>query len=71
MLQHAQEHTTSERLLPADQVANAFSVSLATVRRLIRSGRLPSVRIGRCRRIPASALDRIGREGIASGGADV
>jgi excisionase family DNA binding protein len=34
-----------------------LGVGLTTVKALIRSGELESVRIGRCRRIPAEALE--------------
>lgn len=46
----------SFHLLTVPQAAERLSVSVATVRRLIRSGQLPSVTLGRCRRIPSTVL---------------
>jgi excisionase family DNA binding protein len=40
---------------PAD-VQRLLRVSASTVTRLMRSGALPTVKIGRCRRVPARAL---------------
>ena len=46
----------STDLLTVEQVMARLQVSKHTVYRLIRTRRLRSVRIGRCRRIPATAL---------------
>ncbi|MFL6238639.1 MAG: helix-turn-helix domain-containing protein [Actinomycetes bacterium] len=43
-------------LLTAEQAAEALGVGRTTVYGLLRSGLLKSVRVGRLRRIPASAL---------------
>jgi excisionase family DNA binding protein len=49
-------------LLTVGQVMARLQVSKHTVYHLIRSRRLRSVRIGRCRRIPATALAAYVRE---------
>lgn len=41
----------------AEQVAEAFAISLAAAYRLMRSGELETVYIGGCRRVPADALE--------------
>lgn len=46
----------STDLLTVGQVMARLQVSKHTVYQLIRTRRLRSVRIGRCRRIPATAL---------------
>ncbi len=38
------------RLVTIDDVAEMLQVSVATVRRLVRSGKIPAVRVGRCLR---------------------
>jgi excisionase family DNA binding protein len=43
------------------EVAALLRVHPVTVRRRIRCGRLPAVRIGRSIRVPAGALDRLDR----------
>lgn len=45
------------RLLTVPEAMAQLNVSRWTLYNLIRSGELPSVTIGRCRRIPATALD--------------
>jgi excisionase family DNA binding protein len=40
------------------QLAERLGFHVESVRRLLRQGRLPSVRIGRRLRVPADALDR-------------
>jgi excisionase family DNA binding protein len=45
-----------ELLLTPEAAAEVLSVGRTTVYWLMREGRLPSVRIGRSRRIPAAAL---------------
>ncbi|MBW3664813.1 MAG: helix-turn-helix domain-containing protein [Actinobacteria bacterium] len=44
-------------LLTAAEVADQLRVSTMTVYRLIRSGELPAVRVGRNYRVAAEALD--------------
>ncbi|WP_255950152.1 helix-turn-helix domain-containing protein [Streptomyces odontomachi] len=46
----------SEELLTVPQVMARLKVGRSTVYDLIRSRRLPSLTIGRARRVPASAL---------------
>lgn len=48
---------TSNDLLTRDEAAEVLRVSLTTMSRIIGSGRLPHLRIGRAVRIPREALD--------------
>jgi excisionase family DNA binding protein len=50
-------HDDGPALLTAPQVATSLQVSLRTVRRLIRSGSLPVVRIGRILRVRGADLE--------------
>jgi excisionase family DNA binding protein len=43
-------------LVDVKEAAKRLSVSRRTVQSLLYSGQLPSVRVGRCRRIPVSEL---------------
>jgi excisionase family DNA binding protein len=63
-LSSATENAASDRLVSCDVAAEVLDVSLATIRRFVAAGSLASVRVGRCRRIPASALERAIREGL-------
>jgi excisionase family DNA binding protein len=54
----------NDRLLRVPEVAERLATSTGFVWGLIREGALPSVKIARCRRIPASALERLVREGL-------
>ena len=55
-----------EDLLTIEQTAEYLQVSVSTVRRMVRDGRLRSVSLGRLRRVPRSAL----KELIAQGGGE-
>ncbi|GAA0509686.1 helix-turn-helix domain-containing protein [Saccharopolyspora thermophila] len=44
-------------LLTVEQAAERLSLSRTTMFRLIKTGEIASVRIGKARRIPAEALD--------------
>lgn len=48
---------TSNDLLTRSEAADVLRVSLTTMSRIIGSGRLPHLRIGRAVRIPREALD--------------
>ena len=50
--------TVGQMLLRPTEAAAILGIGRTTLYALIRSGALPSVRIGGSRRIPASALDR-------------
>jgi excisionase family DNA binding protein len=50
-------HDDRPALLTAPQVATSLQVSLRTIRRLIRSGALPVVRIGRTLRVRGADLE--------------
>jgi excisionase family DNA binding protein len=58
-----QSEPAAPRLLTVDQVAKDATISPRHVRQLILDGRLESIRIGRCVRVPRAAVDRL----IASG----
>ena len=49
---------SSETLLTVKDVARRLSIGRTTVYELIARGELAAVRIGRARRIPASAVER-------------
>ena len=55
-------------LLRVDEAAAILQVSSKTVRRLLASGDLRAVRIGRLVRIPLSEIDRLIAAGCPSGG---
>jgi len=46
-----------ERVYTVDEVAAIFRVPSGTVRRLIRRGDLPAIRLGRTYRVPRSVID--------------
>jgi excisionase family DNA binding protein len=50
-------HTRMEPLLTTFDAADRLQVSIRTVRRLMTSGKLKSLRIGRLRRITTAALE--------------
>lgn len=43
-------------LMTLDQTAEALSLSRSSIQRLIKSGMLPSVKVGGSRRIPTTAV---------------
>jgi excisionase family DNA binding protein len=49
---------TNELLLTVGQAAGRLNLSERTGWNLVRTGRLPSVKIGKSRRVPATALER-------------
>ena len=50
------DKTTPPRLLRIKEVADTLAVSAVTVYRMCEAGQLPSITLGRARRVPASAL---------------
>jgi excisionase family DNA binding protein len=52
-------------LLTAEEVAEALNVGRCTVYDLIRTGQLPSFKIGKLRRIPVDAVHEFARRMIA------
>ena len=48
--------SASDTYLTVDEVAAVLKISRWKVYRLLRSGELDSFLVGRCRRVPASAL---------------
>jgi excisionase family DNA binding protein len=48
-----------ESLLDVSAVADALDVSTKTVRRMIKDGRIPALRVGRSVRIRAADLNRL------------
>ena len=63
-LARAAAQSIPDRLLTVESSAELLAVSAAHVRRLARRGLLPSVLIGKCRRIPESVLIRVLSEGV-------
>jgi len=49
------------KLLNIAQVADYLSVSTISVRRMIKAGTLPHVRLNRCVRVPQDAVDKLVR----------
>jgi excisionase family DNA binding protein len=60
--------TSTQQLVNIRDTASALAVSRGLVRKLIRQGVLPSVKIARCRRVPRRAIERILREGLPTRG---
>ena len=52
--------------LRTEEVARLLDVSDRTIRRMVKDGRLPSLRVGRLIRIPASAVLPESGEGAAA-----
>jgi len=57
-------------LWTVEQAAKRMAVSPSTVRRLIHSGQLPSVTLGRCRRIPSTVVEEFVQALLTSGVSD-
>ena len=55
---------TRTRLFRYRDAAEILGVSLSLLKREVRAGRIRSVRIATARRISASELERIAREGL-------
>jgi excisionase family DNA binding protein len=58
MLKHYEkrEHENMSALLTMSQVAERLQVSIETVKRRIRSGQLPALKLGRCVRVSPTCL---------------
>lgn len=54
------------RLLKIPEVMAHLRVSRSTLHELMKRGELPVVRLGRCVRIPAEALDRLAERAVAA-----
>ncbi len=52
----------NERLLKADEVAELLNVSRSYAYSLMQTGQIPTVKLGRACRVPASRLDRFYRK---------
>ena len=50
-------------VLTLEQAARALQVSRTVIYELARAGRLPTVRVGRRRRVPLAALEQLLAEG--------
>lgn len=57
-------------LVSVDDAARRLSISRSLLYELLAAGRLPSVRIGRLRRIPVEALDAFVQEMMSQGPGD-
>ena len=66
----AERHLTDDQLLRVPAVAEILATSEGFVWGLIRQGVLPSVKISRCRRIPAGALKRVIQDRLAQRGTE-
>lgn len=53
------------RFLTVAEVADVMRVSKMTVYRMVHSGQMPAVRMGRSFRVPAKAVDDLIAEGLA------
>ncbi|MBM3956244.1 MAG: helix-turn-helix domain-containing protein [Planctomycetes bacterium] len=56
--------------LSARQAADALGVSVSTIERLTRSGELPSVKLGSCRRYRVEAIEALLRSRETAVGGD-
>jgi excisionase family DNA binding protein len=54
------------RLMPVEAVANALGVSVYTVRRLVASGAIESVRIGARVMVSSAVVERVQSQGVAA-----
>jgi excisionase family DNA binding protein len=61
--QAAQDSAPPPRLLPLEQVADALAVSVCTVRRMLKGGRLPGRKVGGQWRVPLSAIEALAEVG--------
>lgn len=55
--------TEPQRLLSADELAARWGVAVAHVYTLVRTGRLPAVRLGKYVRFSRAAIDEFERQG--------
>jgi excisionase family DNA binding protein len=60
-----------ERLLKVPQVADRLGLGVASVWLLVSSGELPSLTIGRSRRVPESAVDQYIKDRLAANDAQL
>lgn len=68
--EHAPDPTSSVEFLTVEEVAARFRVSQVAIRRMVRAGRIPCVRVGRLIRIPRTVADEMAvvhRESESSG----
>jgi excisionase family DNA binding protein len=56
-MESQEDKTVAENLLTVKDVATRLAIGRTTVYELIANGGLRTIKIGRCRRIPESALD--------------
>lgn len=61
-------NTDEKALLTIPETARRLSVSERLIWRAISEGALDAVKLGRATRVRASEVDRISREGLATGG---
>lgn len=57
-LKKARDFMQQEKMFTVEDIMRQFQVSKRTVQRWLENGELDSIKIGRLRRIPESALDR-------------
>ena len=58
------DHLGAPRFLTVAEVAELMRVSKMTVYRMVHSGELPAVRMGRSFRVPELAVDKLISEGL-------
>jgi excisionase family DNA binding protein len=68
-MESREDKTVAETLLTVKDVATRLAIGRTTVYELIANGGLRTIKIGRCRRIPESALDewiarQVGVQGV-------
>ncbi|HZO90063.1 MAG TPA: helix-turn-helix domain-containing protein [Chthonomonadaceae bacterium] len=59
----ATREATQPLLLTVPAAARMLAISESTLLRLMAAGKLPSVQLGKCRRIPMEALHQLAHEG--------
>lgn len=63
-----QTNTDEKALLTVSETARRLSVSERLIWRAISERALNAVKLGRATRIPTSEVERVAREGLATGG---
>lgn len=58
------QHSSAHRLIPVAEVALALGVTDVTIRRMVRDGRIPAIRVGGKIVVRSEVIERIQREGV-------
>ncbi|MCD4549967.1 MULTISPECIES: helix-turn-helix domain-containing protein [unclassified Schaalia] len=59
------EHKSAPRLMTVSEVADVMRVSRMTVYRLIHSGEMPAIRVGKSFRVPEVVVNQLLHAGLA------